>query len=556
MLSINTHSVYNRRNVYNNGLWVDPQPDLTGRYRNCTPTFFRSNPAQVHRIEPWLNRELSALMSFSMVYMVHEQILDLLRIVPIQSSAFRSCLVPHLGANTDHFIHEFYNFVRSPFDMIGYDNCATYSRHRPPIFDLSDEDSDVLVVDSPSNNDCVYVPPRTPEIIVIESDDSDSDDVIIQEPIPPPIVDLLESDDLDLGSSNCNNNNTECVNNTAVEDPNRTESRSPQLPIKIRLKRNRSSVEIRKNYKRNERRNRKRDRRDDISNSDVSNNSELDDPMYSTSYDDSASTSSDSDYASSSNNRMSYSRSDRTKSSKRKKSNKYKKHNKNDSKLKNSKSMKYKIFKKLKVEEKSKDSKAKRSKKSKKQKKLKRHNENSCSFKVQRTKKIKLENSETSSSHSNNEYSSSSDEDADRKDHKKYRPRRTLYQIKYEIENKNLPCSDQEKSNLSAQDIPAASSSHSSPDNATDPPATSTNSAGTNCLSNSAPAPATAQYVPNEAGPSHVPSLRSVVNVIVKNKGGEFWCSSSSPAALTSQTATYRPDLRRRNSFDVVSDSD
>jgi hypothetical protein len=35
----------------------------------------------------------------------------------------------YLRNHCDHFIHEFYNFARSPYDMIGFDENAVYS-HR------------------------------------------------------------------------------------------------------------------------------------------------------------------------------------------------------------------------------------------------------------------------------------------------------------------------------------------------------------------------------------------------------------------------------------------
>ena len=32
------------------------------RYRGTTPDFYRRNPAQTHRLVPWLNRELVAIL--------------------------------------------------------------------------------------------------------------------------------------------------------------------------------------------------------------------------------------------------------------------------------------------------------------------------------------------------------------------------------------------------------------------------------------------------------------------------------------------------------------
>lgn len=38
-------------------------PGGAARYRRTTPQFFRSNPAVLHRLMPWLNRELIAVLS-------------------------------------------------------------------------------------------------------------------------------------------------------------------------------------------------------------------------------------------------------------------------------------------------------------------------------------------------------------------------------------------------------------------------------------------------------------------------------------------------------------
>ena len=38
-----------RRNVYVRDLWAEPLADITGRYRNCSTDWYRSNEAQIHR---------------------------------------------------------------------------------------------------------------------------------------------------------------------------------------------------------------------------------------------------------------------------------------------------------------------------------------------------------------------------------------------------------------------------------------------------------------------------------------------------------------------------
>lgn len=182
---------------------------------------FRENPGQLHRISPWLNRELSALMyNYENIYVAQEVILDLLQRKHILSNSFRRTISVYITAHLDHFIHEFYHYARSQFDMMGYDSHVRYNFRRPESLlstypSSESEDSDVRVIDSP--NDCVYVAPRTPEVIVIHSDNSDSD-VIYQAPTPPPVV-VVDSDTDNQNEVNNENSNS-----------------SSKLPIKLRLK--------------------------------------------------------------------------------------------------------------------------------------------------------------------------------------------------------------------------------------------------------------------------------------------------------------------------------
>lgn len=50
-----------RREIYATGRRVSRMDRMT-RMRTVSPWFFRSNPAQTHRLVPWLNRELNALL--------------------------------------------------------------------------------------------------------------------------------------------------------------------------------------------------------------------------------------------------------------------------------------------------------------------------------------------------------------------------------------------------------------------------------------------------------------------------------------------------------------
>jgi E3 ubiquitin-protein ligase Topors len=119
-----------RRAIYRDGLWVQSVNGIN-RYRDVSAAFFARNPACMHRLFPWLNRELMALLrnpadvSFMMTV-----ILDTLQRLDINSEPFYTLVSPFLGARTRHFMHEFNSFARSPFDMAAYDTRAVYAR--PP----------------------------------------------------------------------------------------------------------------------------------------------------------------------------------------------------------------------------------------------------------------------------------------------------------------------------------------------------------------------------------------------------------------------------------------
>ena len=136
-----------RRDIYRRNLYVDPESisDITGRYRDCSPAWYRTNPAQTHRLVPWLNRELNALLEGSehQSAYVTTKILQLIERFDIGSPEFHEKLLPYLSNRTDHFQHEFYHFARSVYDMIGYDRNATYTENNQLATELvSSENSD------------------------------------------------------------------------------------------------------------------------------------------------------------------------------------------------------------------------------------------------------------------------------------------------------------------------------------------------------------------------------------------------------------------------------
>ncbi|KAF2894801.1 hypothetical protein ILUMI_11374 [Ignelater luminosus] len=241
-----------RRWVYMSNMWVYAPPDLTGRYRDVTPHFYRDNPAARNRLVPWLNRELNALLRENTQQVMHlvDVIMDHLTRWHIRSRSFKNLLSSHLENKTNHFIHEFYNFMRSPYDMIGYDRHIVYTdRPYSPTYSISDhdDDSDVAIVNISEPVGADNNPFRRPtiEIIEINSDSSHDSDVIIRETPVPEIV-LVDSD----STTEIDGRTPEPTNNNISESASESETnRKPILPLKIRLKHKRQSRERRSRNK-------------------------------------------------------------------------------------------------------------------------------------------------------------------------------------------------------------------------------------------------------------------------------------------------------------------
>ncbi|XP_017051714.1 E3 ubiquitin-protein ligase Topors [Drosophila ficusphila] len=119
-----------RRYVYDRKLYALPVSDsLTGHFREWSARFYRNNPAQMHRLMPWIHRDIVCLLrnAAHSVSTVMQLMNDILPMTNILGPTFRRRLAPFLGERTSHFIHELFNFARSPFDMVGYDHVVQYS---------------------------------------------------------------------------------------------------------------------------------------------------------------------------------------------------------------------------------------------------------------------------------------------------------------------------------------------------------------------------------------------------------------------------------------------
>jgi len=117
-----------RRSIYRDELWAR-SIENGGRYRDASALFFARNPAAVHRLMPWLNRELMALLrNPADVSFLLEVICSTVQRVDISSETFYDLVAPFLGARTRHFVHEFHTFAQSPFNMEAYDTRVAYER--------------------------------------------------------------------------------------------------------------------------------------------------------------------------------------------------------------------------------------------------------------------------------------------------------------------------------------------------------------------------------------------------------------------------------------------
>ncbi|CAF2701077.1 unnamed protein product [Rotaria sp. Silwood2] len=215
-----------RKYIYINHLYVHTpllghNHDTLTR-RECSPTWYASNPACLHRLVPFLARELLALLSNDerAIEQIIQEILTTIQLHHIRSNYLTRKLNEYLGRYTKHFIHEFYTYARCPYDLTGFDRHAQYptlnssslvvppmeisldddndgGEHSPIILD---ETPDILAIDtidiisspqpttieseerssSPECEIVEYVEPNIerspPSLIVLSEDDDDDDD--------------------------------------------------------------------------------------------------------------------------------------------------------------------------------------------------------------------------------------------------------------------------------------------------------------------------------------------------------------------------------------------
>ncbi|XP_067839657.1 E3 ubiquitin-protein ligase Topors-like isoform X1 [Heptranchias perlo] len=142
-----------RRELYRSGVRVRNVQD-GGRYRDISAEFFRRNAACLHRLMPWLKRELCVLFGShgSVVNIVQHIVMSNITRYDMESEAFQEELRPFLLSRTDHFLHEFISFARAPFNMASYDQRANYDCPAPSYEEESDSDLSVITISPDTTN--------------------------------------------------------------------------------------------------------------------------------------------------------------------------------------------------------------------------------------------------------------------------------------------------------------------------------------------------------------------------------------------------------------------
>ncbi|NXC14212.1 TOPRS ligase, partial [Corythaeola cristata] len=136
-----------RRALYRTGVRIRSIED-GGRYRDISAEFFRRNPACLHRLVPWLKRELTVLFGAheSLVNIVQHIIMSNVTRYDLESEAFAEDLKPFLLNRTEHFLHEFISFARGPFNLEAYDQHANYDCPAPSYDEGSHSDSSIITI--------------------------------------------------------------------------------------------------------------------------------------------------------------------------------------------------------------------------------------------------------------------------------------------------------------------------------------------------------------------------------------------------------------------------
>uniref|UniRef100_A0A1A8MDX5 E3 ubiquitin-protein ligase Topors n=1 Tax=Nothobranchius pienaari TaxID=704102 RepID=A0A1A8MDX5_9TELE len=152
-----------RRELYRRGVRVQSVKD-GGRSRNTSAEFYRRNPACLHRLVPWLKRELMVLYGAhgSLVNIVQHIIMSRITRYDMEDGEIQGELRPFLQGRTEHFLHEFLSFAKSPFNMEAYDQHAVYDCPAPSGNEGSSSNSSVIAISEDEETFAEVDPPGEP----------------------------------------------------------------------------------------------------------------------------------------------------------------------------------------------------------------------------------------------------------------------------------------------------------------------------------------------------------------------------------------------------------
>lgn len=150
-----------RRELYRRGVRVRSIRD-GGRSRDTSADFYRTNPACLHRLVPWLKRELTVLYGAhgSLVNIVQHIIMSRITRYDMEDGAIQEELRPFLQGRTEHFLHEFISFAKSPFNMEAYDQHAVYDCPAPSSNENGSSDSSVISISEDEENSTEVAHPQ------------------------------------------------------------------------------------------------------------------------------------------------------------------------------------------------------------------------------------------------------------------------------------------------------------------------------------------------------------------------------------------------------------
>ncbi|XP_037328618.2 topoisomerase I binding, arginine/serine-rich a [Pungitius pungitius] len=149
-----------RRELYRQGVKIRSVRD-GGRSRDTSAEFFQRNPACLHRLIPWLKRELVVLYGAhgSLVNIVQHIIMSRITRYDMEDGAIQEELRPFLQGRTEHFLHEFISFAKCPFNMEAYDQHAVYDCPAASSNEDSSASSSVIAISEDEEQSVELNPP-------------------------------------------------------------------------------------------------------------------------------------------------------------------------------------------------------------------------------------------------------------------------------------------------------------------------------------------------------------------------------------------------------------